>query len=111
MKHRRRVDRDLVRPGIQKPGRILKRRYSPTHSERNINPFRNPGNQTSESLPAFRRRADVQIDEFVSPLLRVESSHLHRIAHLTQALEIDPFHYLSVLHVQTRYNSLRQHIT
>ena len=111
MKHRRRVDRDLVRPGIQKPGRILERRYSPTHSERNINPFRYPGNQTSESLPPFGRRADVQIDELVCPLRGVESTHLHRIADLAQSFEADALDNLSILDIKAWYYSLRQHLT
>ena len=103
------VHRDFVGPGVQQPCGVVQRADSAPHREGNVNPQGDLLHQGGEGAPAFPGGADVQVHQFVGPVAGIADAHFHGVAHLAQALEVDPFHHLAVLDIQAGYYAFCDH--
>ncbi len=62
-------------------------------------------------LAPFGRRADVEEDELIGPLLGIDVCELHRIAGVAQRLELDSLDDSPGVHIEARNDPAHQHVT
>ena len=86
-RQRRRVDRDLVRAGLEQRLGVGDRADAAADRERDRQPLGHPADEADERLAPLDRRGDVEEDELVRAGVRVRLAELDRVADVAQPLE------------------------
>ena len=100
-----RIDRDLIRSGIQQAIYIAQFIDATAHGKRDIDIGSNPLYQFRESLTSFMTCSNIQKHKFICSLFAVSPPQLYRITGLAQIDKVRSFYGLSVFYIQTGYDS------
>ena len=100
-----RIDRDLIRSGIQQAIYIAQFIDATAHGKRDIDIGSNPLYQFRESLTSFMTCGNIQKHKFICSLFAVSPPQLYRITGLAQIDKVRSFYGLSVFYIQTGYDS------
>lgn len=111
MTYCRRIDGNFISSGIQQPFYIAQFMNSPSYRERDIDISSDAFYQVGKSLTPFETGGNIQKYQFICPLCTIRAGQFDGIACLTQIDEISTLYGLSILDVETRYDSFGQHIT
>ena len=103
------VDRNLVRPALQHPVKILNRVDAAAHRKRNEDGGGHFLQDVREQLPSLSGCGDVIEHQLICAVVTVILPQFHRGGHIGQSLEVHTFHHPSVFHVQAGDNSFRNH--
>ena len=106
----RRVDGNLIRPGIQQITDVLQRPDATTYSQGNKHLFSRPPDHINNNIPLIAGGGNIQEGYFISSLLIIGSRHFHRVSGIPQANKINSFNHPAVLHIQTGDNPFCQHL-
>ena len=99
------VDAHLVGAGIEQTLHVGQLVDASAHGEWDVDFGSHAGDHLRECLTSFEAGCDVQEAQFVGPLLRVGFAQLYRVARTPQVHEVRAFDGLTVLDVQTGYDS------
>ena len=100
-----RIDRDLIRSGIQQAIYIAQFIDATAHGKRDIDIGSNPLYQFRESLTSFMTCSNIQKHKFICSLFAVSPPQLYRITGLAQIDKVRSFYGLTVFYIQTGYDS------
>ena len=107
--HSGRIDRNLIRARAQNLLEILDRADAAAHGDRDEDLPAGAAHHVRDGRAVVARRGDVQKDDLVRALRRVELGQLDRVARVAQADEVNALDHPAVLDVQTGNDSFRQH--
>ena len=104
--HRRGVDADLVRAGVQDAARVVDAADAAAHRERDEYFAGGPRDHVDHGVAVVARSGDVEEHQFVGALLVVARGEFHGISRIAQIDEVDAFDHAAGGHVETRNDSL-----
>ena len=107
--HRRGVDADFVRAGVQNAARVVDAADAAAHRERNENLAGGAGDHVDHGVAIVAGSGDVEEHQFVGALLVVARGEFHGIARIAQVDEVDALDHASGGDVETRNDSFCQH--
>jgi hypothetical protein len=94
-----------VRTGAQHGAAVLHFANAASRSERDVQLLGHAANCFEKRGAPLDRRADVQEHKFVRAFSIVASAELRRVAHVAQALELNPLYDAARIHVETGNDS------
>src|SRR5680860_917948 len=106
----RRVQGDLVRPGVQHCAHALLVSYSSPDSEGNEYLLRATISQPHDGLSLLVRGRNIQEYNFICTFTIIESSKLNGISGIPNVHKIRTLYYAALVHVQARDDSFQEHV-
>src|SRR5680860_1546105 len=106
----RRVQGDLVRPGVQHCAHALLVSYSSPDSEGNEYLLRATMSQPHDGLSLLVRGRNIQEYNFICTFTIIESSKLNGISGIPNVHKIRTLYYAALVHVQARDDSFQEHV-
>ncbi len=107
--HGRRVDRHLVRPGVEHGLRVGRRAHAPADREGDEHVVRAAARELRHGFALLVRGGDVEEDDLVGPLVLVAHRQLHRVAGIAQVHELHALDHAALVHVEAGDHASQQH--
>ncbi len=108
VEHRGSVDRDLVGTGVEQVADVLHGAHATAHGQRDEHLAGHALDGMQGGVAAIDAGGDVEEGDFVGTLLVVATGDFHRVAGITDVLELDALDHPAVVHVQARDDALGQ---
>ncbi len=108
VEHRSRVDRNLVGTGVEQVANVLHGTHATAHGQRDEHLAGHALDGMQGGVAAIDAGGDVEEGDFVGTLLVVATGNFHRVAGITDVLELDALDHPAVVHVQARDDALGQ---
>ncbi len=107
--HRRRVDRNLVGPGVQQGADVVQGLDPPADGHRHEADLGRPAHHVEQDRPLLVAGGDVQKNQLVGPFLLIPRGHFHRVARVSQVHEVRSLHHPPGMHVEAGNDPFGQH--
>ena len=107
--HRRGVDGDLVGPRLEEGLSIRQLPHATTHRKRNRQFAAHRLHGRHRVPAALRGSTDVEQDDLVGALVRVELGQLHRLPGVAKRLELDPLDHPAGVDIEAGNDPAHQH--
>ncbi len=98
--HRRGIDADLVRPGIEKVADMADMTHATAHCQRDEDLAGHALHRFIGGIPALVTGGDVQKGDLVGAGLVVAPGDLDRVPGIADLDEVHPLHHAALVHVQ-----------
>ena len=108
-RHRRRVHRHLVGPGVEHGLGVLDRADAAADRERDEHVVGAAPGQLGHGLAPLVRGGDVEEDDLVGALVLVARGQLDRVAGVADVHELDALDHAALVHVEAGDHALEQH--
>ena len=107
--HRRRVQADLFRPGLDQSRRIIQRSNPPADAQRHKDTLDDPLHQFRHDLAPLMGGGDVIKDQLIRPVRLIALGLLDRIAGIDMIKELYPLDHPPAIDVQTGDDAFGEH--
>ena len=107
--HRRGVEADFLRPGLDEPGGVLQRADAAADGQGHEDLLHDPGDQVGHDLAALVAGGDVVEDQLIGPVVLISPGLLDGVAGIDVVEELNAFDHAAAVDVQAGNDPFAQH--